>query len=181
MTEPTIEDLQRQIEDLNAQLKQAKETPATGEVPRYRLLQPFYGPDDVLYPEGTEIGLPNTPPNEHMEPLNDAARAALVPILRAITKKPLDQQIYDAKLELHARDRAAAEPQAPTPVVFPKHDEPAPIMPNHVTPGTKRPRGRPRKVVDAKIPEADGRPKAPVMGTVVLQGRDGAINTGAEP
>lgn len=178
MSEPTIADLQRQIEELTSQLKQAQDPAVRGEVPRYRLLQSFFAPDDVLYPEGAEIALVDCPPNENMEPLNDAARKAMIPVLQAITKKPLDQQIYDAKVALHERDRLAAEP---APVTFPKASaESVPIMPNHILPGAKRPRGRPRKVLEAKLPEADGRPKPPVMGTVVVQGRDGAITTGAE-
>ena len=185
MTDPTIEDLQRQIAELTAKVAQHeadKGALLSGEAPRYRLLQPFYAPDDVLYGEGTEIVLaPNVPPNEHMEPLNDAARRALIPVLQAITKKPLDQQIYDAKVLLHERDRLAAQPvQAqvdPASIVFPKKDDGVPIMPNHTLPG-QRPRGRPKKVLDAVLPDVSNRPKAPVMGTVVLQGRDGALNTG---
>lgn len=187
MADPNISDLQRQIEELTAKLQQVeadKQAVQSGEIPRFRLIQPFYGPDDVLYPEGTEIALANgVPPNEHMEPLNDPARKALIPIIQGITKKPLDQQIYDAKVLLHERDRLAAQP-APQPVAvdpatiaFPKKDDGVPIMPNHILPG-QRPRGRPKKVLDAKLPEATGRPNAPIMGTVVLQGRDGAINTG---
>lgn len=186
MSDPNVAEMQRTIEELQAKLAQVEADKAaveTGEIPKYRLLQSFFAPDDVLYPEGTEIALANgVPPNEHMEPLNDAARRALIPIIQGITKKPLDQQIYDAKVALHERDRLAAQPvQAqqvdPASIVFPKKDDSVPIMPNHTLPG-QRPRGRPKKVLDAVLPDPSARPKAPIMGTVVLQGRDGALNTG---
>lgn len=44
--------------------------------PAYRLLEPFFGPNDHKYEEGDCITFTGTP-NEHMEPLNEPARKAL--------------------------------------------------------------------------------------------------------
>lgn len=51
--------------------------------PRYRLLQPFFAPDDTLYPEDTELAFDGTP-NEFMEPLNAAAEAKLTEYLQML-------------------------------------------------------------------------------------------------
>lgn len=144
------------------------------DIPRYRLLRPFYAEDDTLYPTDAELSYTGVP-NEDMEPLNEAARQAMIPMLQGIKKMTLGDQVQKAHESLHARDRAAAEPQ----VIFPKSDKTVPIMPNHVTPG-KRQRGRPKKVIDAKVTVPDGRPSGPqkIMGTVILQGQDGAVDTG---
>jgi len=45
----------------------------TDERPIYRLLEPFFGPDCNLYPEGDTIVFDDEP-NENMQPLNEAAK-----------------------------------------------------------------------------------------------------------
>lgn len=45
------------------------------QIPRYQLLQAFFAEDNTLYPADKEIEYLG-PPNEHMYPLNDAAKAA---------------------------------------------------------------------------------------------------------
>ena len=50
--------------------------------PVYRLKGDYFGPDDVIYPEGSILAIADEP-NQEMEPLNDLARAAM----RAYLKK----------------------------------------------------------------------------------------------
>ncbi len=51
--------------------------------PTYRLLSPFFGPNDHLYEEGDVIVFGGCP-NEDMEPLNEPARAKLRAYVEAL-------------------------------------------------------------------------------------------------
>lgn len=57
----------------------------SNDKPAYRILavSGFYGPDDTLYPEGSEIYYEGEP-NEEMEPLNEPARVKLVEYLEKL-------------------------------------------------------------------------------------------------
>jgi hypothetical protein len=111
VAEPTIADLQKQIEELTSRLAEQdadKLRIATGEIPRYRMIEPFYA-DDILWPVGAELDYDGWP-NEYMEPLNEPARAKMRIILQGISKKPLAEHIEAAHRQLNQRNRQAAEP-----------------------------------------------------------------------
>ncbi len=171
---PELADALRRIEELEGRLKIATTPVDPATLPRYRLVQSMYLEDDVLHEPGEEITYTGIPNAEAMEPLNESARQALIPIIAGINRKPLDQQIQEANEAIHARDRAAAEP-----VVFAKADGTVPTTGDdlHLLPGQRK-RGRPKKVMDVRMPVEDGRPKPGLMGSIVVPGKDGTYVTG---
>jgi len=152
------------------------------EYPMYRLLKPFYAEDDVLYQEDTELTYDGCP-NEWMEPLNELARRRLEAYLPSITKKTLDERVYDAMRDrprVEAMQQQAVPMSAPSQVpevqatiVMPKKQADVPLMPNMNIEGQKPHRGpgRPKKVLAAQVPHAGVhslRPKK-AMGTVIIE------------
>lgn len=140
--------------------------------PRYRILNSpgFFAEDDTLYPPGTEIVYLGTP-NEHMEPLNEAAREAVDkyqaeldagyaakaaangrPI--GIRPRDLGEQIDDQRADQKARERK----------VYPVAGEKIPPMGSM----TKR-RGPAKNIVSAKVPKPTGKQEAKVItpGSVI--------------
>ncbi len=94
------------IEQLQARLDAAEgrtvERPAfDGEVPRYRILTDFFGPNDHLYGEGDEIDYLGEP-NTEMLPINEAAQKRM--------------QAYVDYLNQCAMDKARIYGRAATPV-----------------------------------------------------------------
>jgi hypothetical protein len=172
---PETADLLARIAELEGRLKIATTPIDPATLPRYRLVQPMYLEDDVLHEPPEEITYTGIPNAEAMEPLNESARQALIPIIAAINRKPLDQQIQEATEALHERDRAAAEPV----VVYAKADNTVPTTGDdlHLLPGQRK-RGRPKKVMDVTMPKDDGRPKPGLMGSLVMPGKDGTYVTG---
>lgn len=76
------------------------------EVPQYRILNypGFYGPDDTLYGPDTVIGFTGVP-NEHMEPLNDAAKEKMTAYLNGL------DQAHRAKMAAWGRDPNSPRPR----------------------------------------------------------------------
>lgn len=135
--------------------------------PRYRILNSpgFFAEDDTLYPPGTEIVYLGTP-NEHMEPLNDAAREAVDKHTayldqcyaekmhangRAVGVRPreLGDQIAEASAE--AREKRERK-------VYPTAGQPIPPMGNM----SKR-KGPAKNIVSAKTPKPAGKQEAKVI------------------
>ena len=82
--------MQKMIAELQAKLALYEDTNVVrpkfdGEVPKYRLNVPFFGPDDTKYPEGSEIEYLGTP-NMEMVPLNNAARARIEDYIDELTE-----------------------------------------------------------------------------------------------
>lgn len=91
-----------------AALKRAKIEPQfDGEAPRYRLLKPFYGPDDRYYDpeEGDEIIDWDGVPNEQMEPINDPAKMRMTAYLERLPagKTPALADIVQAAASLRPK------------------------------------------------------------------------------
>ncbi len=194
MAEPTIADLQKQIEELTSRLAAHdadKLAIATGDCPKYRMIEPFYA-DDVLWPVGAELDYDGWP-NSSMEPLNDPARAKMRIILAGLSHKPMADHVEAAHRALNKRNREAAEPltealvlalsrlgvggpvvaaaaAADTAPVEAAPEPPMPEMPKadksiplrgDLALPGQRKRGRPRRVLASKVPEETGKPIGP--------------------
>lgn len=57
------------------------------QTPVYRLLQPFFSPDDNYFPEGDEIEYEGVP-NHQMEPVNEAAHQVFAEWLGSLPDEP---------------------------------------------------------------------------------------------
>jgi hypothetical protein len=115
--------LRRQLADLTDAYSGLKA--ATGgltilqpdETPVYELTQPWYSPDDVYYPAGTQVEdvTGSIVPNEFMVPLNEAAEDRMTEYLQRLPTQgtPNLEFIIQAAMELRPREgddpRLAAE------------------------------------------------------------------------
>ena len=84
------EELKERLAALEAKLEKAQEAAPkkwVGELPRYKLIKPFYGPDDVLY-DPEEPGFDAIDwtgvPNHEMEPINEPAKKRMEAWLRSL-------------------------------------------------------------------------------------------------
>lgn len=148
------------------------------EIPRYRLLAPLYDSSECqLWPEGTIISFRGSP-NEHMEPLNDAAERSVREFLdqldrMAELKAALDNRAFvkragdlgEAVAAEYTFEKRRSEPQRTS-------GEQRPVRTDLETPAQRRKnmRGRPKVVVDAVLPEAPKQAEGvgrvvPILGT----------------
>lgn len=122
ITDPFTEEIRKENEDLKARLaalearlNNAPLDDYVGEKPMYRLLKPFYGPNDCYYDpeEGQAIINYTGTPNEHMEPINDAAKARTTAWLESLPGKgvlPIEDMVSAAAKFSHlAKDMDLAE------------------------------------------------------------------------
>lgn len=141
------------------------------EQPRYRILNTpgFFAEDDTLYVQGMEIVYLGTP-NEHMQPLNDAARAKVKENedyldrcyrekseLRGRLAGPRPRELSDASAE----DMADARDHARARTVYPVEGKPIPVMGNM----TRR-RGPAKNIVSSKAPGAPKRQAPKPIGSM---------------
>lgn len=133
----------------------------TDEQPRYLILNTpgFFAEDDTLYPQGTEIVYLGTP-NEHMQPLNEPARAKVKENeefldrcyrekaqMRGREAGPRPRDLAEASAE----DSADARESARRRTVYPVEGQRIPVMGNM----TRR-KGPAKNIVSSRGP---GRPK----------------------
>lgn len=163
ITDPHTEAIRKENEELKDRLAalEAKLSGAparsefVGERPMYRLLKPFYGPDNRYYDpeEGEDVINYTGTPNEHMEPMNEPARKRTIAWLESLPGKgilPLEFIVEAAaKLSHTAKDsplpdfagRVMAEamrirshhegkPVEAVELSLPKHVEDVPLMGN---------------------------------------------------
>lgn len=141
------------------------------EQPRYRILNSpgFFAEDDTLYTPGTEIVYLGTP-NEHMQPLNDAARARVKQNedyldrcyrekaqMRGREAGPRPRDLAEASAEDTSDAREIARQRA----VYPVEGKPIPVMGNM----TRR-RGAPKNIVSAKTPGSPKRQAPKPIGSM---------------
>ncbi len=186
---PTPEELQREIEELQAQLRAAAGEdnvlrPAfPGQVPEYRLNAACFL-EDTYFEEGSVIQFTDMP-NLDMVPLNDAAKARMqehIELLEAGARakaassgKPFTGIITDkGVLIANAMDDARAEAQV-VKIAMPVEKGPIPQMPHLPEAQAKRPRGRPRK---ATLVQPPGKPAVPGPEAPKVLGREGARTFG---
>ena len=151
------------------------------ELPRYRLIEDFFGPDCVLY-HATEGGNPTEidfdgPPNEQMEPLNEPARVKMRAYLEelragAIAKAEKDSEENASAASLMAKMLMMMQglapvnmAAAPKPIDIPMPSMPVrqddiPIRPDIILPGERRPRVETNKATIRAVVR-DGPPKPP--------------------
>lgn len=131
------------------------------ELPRYRLIEDFFGPDNTLH-HATENGQPaeiefDGPPNEQMEPLNEPARVKMQAYLEelragAIAKAEKDAEENTSAAGLMAKmlmmmqgltpvNMAAAPKPIEIPMpTMPVRQDDIPIRPDIILPGERKQR-----------------------------------------
>ena len=152
------------------------------DLPQYRLLKAFFGPDHCLWPEDAELEFDGTP-NEWMEPLNEMARKRMMQFQnemdygrwRKACKDAVEKHLVAPTLEDFM---GAPRPDLADQVYEAMKDRPremptkvdAPMMPHMATEEQKRRRGRPPIHIKATVPDVNtGRPGRPkrIMGSLV--------------
>lgn len=165
------------------------DNPQQDALPRYELIQPFFGPDHVLYPEGVELKYDGTP-NEWMRPLNGAAHEKYEQYMRSLPdgrSEPLEKIVERAMIARPRLDTPDAAQQIidalkmmlkPTEVargkktiLLPVSEQEKPIMGDdpRVLAAQKR-ASKVTIVAEEKPVEPRVRPRVPIMGEI-LQNR----------
>jgi hypothetical protein len=133
------------------------------EMPRYRLIQQFFGPDHALYEEGMEIFFDGVP-NEGMEPLNELATAKMKAYIEGLEEGMRQSGRISRKLEDIVMQEIANRPREPLaagPVILPTYTPDKPIM------GNLDAKGNQKKVVSSGVRLAALAPKPATEAKVV--------------
>ena len=102
------------------------------EIPRYRIIQPFFGPDHSMYEEGSEIFFDGVP-NEGMEALNEPAQVKMKDYIQGLEDGMRQSGRISRKLEDIVMQEIANRPREPLgggAVILPTYTPDKPIMGN---------------------------------------------------